>query len=546
MIKASKINHYGEDRLKLDFPYDLSVINQVRKIPGARWSSTRRAWHIPYSENILNMIQSMFPDIELAPDLKIHVENKKDSISKDLQASVSQNNTKTDKHKLIRIDVTGKKILLKIPKRDEDIHFIKTLKYSRWIAKDFLWEVTNYGGNLDAITEHFKSRDPEIVIHEAFEANTGNSTRRIGKSELHIIRTKTGRMRLIFGMNHGLIKFIRKYPFKSWDSKNKWWTIPYSEIYLEEIMSYASESGISVNVEEEPIANKGLRRINESDVPNYRDCPAEMLLKLRELRYSEKTIRVYKGMFEEFINYYFKNDINKIDEPQIISFIRYLVMDRKISTSYQNQSINAIKFYYEKVLGGQRRLYFVDRPRKERTLPTVLSQEEIIMLFKSVSNIKHKCMLMLAYSAGLRRGEILRLKISDIDIERMQIKIVQSKGKKDRYTKLSQKFLETLKQYMEMYHPSDLLFEGVTGQEYSANSLQNIIKAASRKAGIQKKTTMHTLRHTFATHCLENGVDLRYIQSMLGHENTRTTEIYTHITTKGFNQIESPLDKLDI
>jgi integrase/recombinase XerD len=153
---------------------------------------------------------------------------------------------------------------------------------------------------------------------------------------------------------------------------------------------------------------------------------------------------------------------------------------------------------------------------------------------------------MLAYSAGLRLGEIIRLRLSDIDRERMQIRVIQSKGKKDRYSKLSRKFLKTFDEYCEEKHPREFVFEGVSGNAYSRNSIQNIIKAAAQKAGIKKHTTMHTLRHTFATHSLENGTDLRYIQSMLGHEDSKTTEIYTHITTKGFDQIVSPLDKLDI
>jgi integrase/recombinase XerD len=179
-------------------------------------------------------------------------------------------------------------------------------------------------------------------------------------------------------------------------------------------------------------------------------------------------------------------------------------------------------------------------------LPTVLSEEEVVKLFSCVSNIKHKTILMLAYSGGLRLGEIIRLKLKDIDRERMQIRVEQAKGKKDRYTKLSEKFLKIMDIYVKEYSPRDFLFEGATGEEYSERSVQNIIRIAVRKAGIKKKTTMHTLRHSFGTHMLENGVDLRYIQSMMGHASSKTTEIYTHITTKGFDKIKSPLDNLDI
>ncbi|MDY0216832.1 MAG: tyrosine-type recombinase/integrase [Bacteroidales bacterium] len=254
----------------------------------------------------------------------------------------------------------------------------------------------------------------------------------------------------------------------------------------------------------------------------------------------------YSAAFEEFINYYYRYEVNKIDEQMIIQFLRYLVMERKVSTSYQNQSINAIKFYYEKVLGGQRKFYFIDRPKKEKTLPTVLNEDEVKRLFANVDNIKHKCILMLAYSSGLRLGEIVRLRLVDIDRERMQIKVEQSKGKKDRYTKLAVKFLVILDQYLAQYKPKEFVFEGAKGGEYSPSSIQNTIKAVSKRANIEKNVTMHTLRHTFGTHCLENGVDLRYIQSLMGHESSRTTEIYTHVTTKGFDNIKSPLDNLDI
>jgi site-specific recombinase XerD len=156
---------------------------------------------------------------------------------------------------------------------------------------------------------------------------------------------------------------------------------------------------------------------------------------------------------------------------------------------------------------------------------------------------------MTIYSAGLRIGEAINLKIKDIDSQRMQIRIEQAKGKKDRYTLLSPKTLDILRHYFKEYHPQKWLFEGQTaGEKYSVRSIQNIFGAAVEKAGIKKDVSVHTLRHSFATHLLENGTDLRYIQSLLGHESSKTTEIYTHVTvtTKGFDQIKSPLDKLDI
>lgn len=308
----------------------------------------------------------------------------------------------------------------------------------------------------------------------------------------------------------------------------------------------ALETGLKVTYEEEPAGSSGVKRISAYDIPNYRQCPLEMILQMKEKRYSERTITVYAGMFTEFINYFHKYDIDTINEAQIKTFLRYLVMERKVSTSYQNQAINAIKFYYEKVLPGQRKFYFVERPNREITLPVVFNEEEVVRLLGCVSNIKHKCMLMLAYSAGLRLGEIVRLKLSDIDRGRMQIRVEEGKGRKDRYTKLSARFLLTYDKYLEEHKPEVYVFNGAKGGIYSESSVQNMMSTTLKKAGITKDASIKTLRHTFATHSLEHGVDLRYIQSMMGHSSSKTTEIYTHITTKGFDQIKSPMDNLDI
>jgi site-specific recombinase XerD len=271
-----------------------------------------------------------------------------------------------------------------------------------------------------------------------------------------------------------------------------------------------------------------------------------MFDKLTELRYSENTIKTYSSLFEELINHYPTDDIDQIDEVKIIAFCRYLVTDRKVSASYQNQAINAIKFYYERVLGSKRKFYFLERPNKEKALPVVLSTEEVKRILDATENLKHKTILAVIYSAGLRISECINLKIKDIDSQRMQIRISQSKGKKDRYTLLSKKTLVLLRNYFKEYKPKNFLFESPTLEQYSASSIQAVFRAACAKAKISKKATVHTLRHSFATHLLENGTDLRYIQSLLGHESSKTTEIYTHITTKGFDLIKSPLDNLDI
>jgi integrase/recombinase XerD len=547
MIRTSRIFHRGEDRLKLEFPYNTFVAGQIKQLPHAAWSQTHKAWHIPFTEEAIGGLLKIFPETEIncSTESKPVIENLPPATSPAASSIVSTQSTFDDR-KRIKIEVIGRKIILKLPKNDADIKFINSLKYSRWDSRMFCWEIPNYPGNLDMLKDYFASRIDELKVHEKFDVSTHNETYTIGNNELLIIKTRAGRLKLIFGYQNALRLQIKKYPYCSWDAKNKWWTIPFSDLYLNEIQTLALETGIKVTYEEEAAGSSGVKRITAYDIPNYRQCPLEMILQMKEKRYSERTIKVYTGMFTEFINYYHKFDIDTINEAQIISFLRYLVMERKVSTSYQNQAINAVKFYYEKVLKGQRKFYFVDRPNREITLPVVFNEEEVIRLLSSVSNIKHKCMLMLAYSAGLRLGEIVRLKLSDIDRERMQIRVEEGKGRKDRYTKLSARFLVTYDKYLEEYKPVEYVFNGAKGGLYSESSVQTMMSTTLKKAGITKDASIKTLRHTFATHSLECGVDLRYIQSMMGHASSKTTEIYTHITTKGFDQIKSPMDNLDI
>jgi len=217
---------------------------------------------------------------------------------------------------------------------------------------------------------------------------------------------------------------------------------------------------------------------------------------------------------------------------------------KKASISTQNQAINAIKFYLEHVQGGVRKVYYTERPRKESKLPTVLSEQEVKDLFHHTKNIKHKAILFLIYSAGLRMSEVLHLTWKDLDISRGVIHIRDGKGKKDRITILSTLAHNYLQHYQTIFKPMHWIFEGIPGQPYSARSINNIIKRSSRFAGIKKNISAHTLRHSFATHLLESGTDLRYIQTLLGHESSRTTERYTHVTKRGFEKLKSPLDNL--
>lgn len=535
-MNVTKITFNGEFRIRVDFPYNQGTIVKIKGINDARWSRSLKAWHIPYRKESFDQLKGLFPEVEYPGR---HNTGETDQVGGLAEKGLSKTG--------IRIEVLGRQILIRMPKDQTDITFIRGIKYSRWDGKQFFWVVPYYSGNLELIREYFGSRIKELIMHEEGSiCNQDDSVRAIKRNELLIIRTNHGRLKLIFAYNLALSNYIKKMPYFVWDMKNEWWTIPWSERFLEEIRDLAKRLGLEVIYEEEKQPDKGIRRLTPVDIPNYKSCPKEYRNKLIELRYSRNTVRTYCSMFEEFLNFHHKEELRELDERMVMAFLQYLVMERKVSSSYQNQAINAIKFYYEKMLCLPRKIYRLERPRREKKLPLVLNEEEISHVIKLTKNIKHKAIIMITYSSWLRLSEVLNLKIVDIDSKRMQVFVRQSKGKKDRYTLLSKKALPVLRTYLREHKPKEWLFEGVRGEQYSRSSIESLISKAYKRAGITKSVSVHTLRHCFGTHLLENGTDLRYIQALMGHSSSKTTEIYTHITTKGFNQIENPLDKLNI
>lgn len=280
---------------------------------------------------------------------------------------------------------------------------------------------------------------------------------------------------------------------------------------------------------------------NRSKTTSYKYVPEEYLTKLELKRYALNTCKTYIIHFEKFINHYYDKDIVTLSEEEVRSYLQHLINQNK-SNSYLNQAINSIKFYYEVVMGMPNRFYSIERPRKQQQLPKVISKEEIIAMLEHTSNIKHRCIIGLLYSAGLRRSELLNLKLADIDSKRMLIFIRNSKNNKDRYSLLSQTILKDLRNYYKQWKPKQYLFEGALGSKYSAESVAKIVRRASAKSGILRKITPQMLRHSFATHLLEDGTDIRYIQTLLGHSSTKTTEIYTQVALKNFKSIRNPLD----
>lgn len=341
----------------------------------------------------------------------------------------------------------------------------------------------------------------------------------------------------------GILPIIKQQPDVSYTRTHQCWYILYSEKNLHTIRAVLEHiSPVKViDNQEQSLPASLFDAVSE---PILIVLPKEYEETLRKLRYSESTLNNYVIQFRKFLEYIYPATAEDIVPEQIHNYLLHLVDHKKVSVSTQNTAINALKFYLEQVRKDQRQVYYIDRPRKPTQLPTVLSQEELAALISKIKNLKHRTLICLIYATGLRISEVLALKPADIDVHRMMVIVRGGKGNKDRITVLSQVALAMLKSYLPTYNPRVYLFEGPEGKEYSARSVNAIIKRASDAAGILKNVSAHTLRHSFATHLLERGTDLRYIQTLLGHENSKTTERYAHVTKKGFEQLMSPLDYL--
>lgn len=375
-----------------------------------------------------------------------------------------------------------------------------------------------------------------------------------GTEKILLQRTNHGNRDVVcirFPYNKEIIRAIKHIPGALWSQTMRCWYISSDRFNLSDlrkeigVLATIDISQIQSEKSEiiiDPIQKKEV--LIETGTPGNHSLPKGYIEALLQKKYSNNTINIYKKYFRDFQLYFEGRSLEDIEKDEINSYILELITGKNISDSQQNQRINAIKFYYEKVLGMDKRFYDILRPRKESTLPDILSKDEISDMLMVTDNLKHKSIIATLYSCGLRRSELLNLKFRDIDSKRMLVKIREGKGRVDRYAQLAVSTLGLLRVYYRSYRPSEWLFEGRPGNQYSAESVVKVVRNAAMRAGINKRVTPHVLRHSFATHHLEQGTDLRYIQSFLGHKSSKTTERYTHVSKTNFSNFKNPIDGL--
>ncbi len=336
-----------------------------------------------------------------------------------------------------------------------------------------------------------------------------------------------------------LIEILKTKLNAHWSATKKCWYLPISQFNLNKAFE-AFKSIAWLDLKNLPhTSNEDKYQIDTQQEKER----FEKWLKFR--RYSPNTIKTYTDALVVFLSYFDYKPVSELTNDDVVLFVNQYILKRKYSFSYQNQIVNALKLYFREIRKSKIEVEGLQRPRREHKLPNVLSMDEVKAILQAPTNVKHRTMLSLIYACGLRRSELLNLKIEDVDSKRHMLIIRNAKGYKDRQVPISDKTIEMLREYYKMYRPNVWLFEGQKeGEKYSEQSLQSVLKQAVSKSNIRKPVTLHWLRHSYATHLLESGTDLRFIQELLGHKSSKTTEIYTHVTEKSLQKIISPFDYL--
>jgi site-specific recombinase XerD len=348
---------------------------------------------------------------------------------------------------------------------------------------------------------------------------------------------------LYFGFDNQLADICRKLGAR-WSQSSKCWYLPNTPANYKGLFP-AFKDVAWLNLENtraqtylqpKPLLPKA--------APLQNFLPPAYVAKLERMRYSPNTIASYSFLFNEFLNHIAPVSLADFTEEHIRNYQDWLVKTKKVSHSTQNSAINAIKFYLEKVAGGERKTYYVERPRKEKKLPIILSEEEVLRIFSATPNPKHRLTFAMLYSTGMRVGEIINLRVQDVDLDRNLVHVKGAKGKKDRITIISQALKPVIETYYQHYKPNYWFLEGPGRTKYTAGSIRQSLFRSVKAANISKHVTPHTFRHSFATHLLERGTDTRYIQELLGHSSPETTAIYAQVSNKSLQNVRNPLDAI--
>jgi integrase/recombinase XerD len=358
---------------------------------------------------------------------------------------------------------------------------------------------------------------------------------------------------LQMGRDAELHDIVRGMPGRRWSKTNKCWYFVYGATLRDDLLrafrgkaclefSGLGRSGEVHSVKAPDVHSGGLL----GDLDDLQKDKVEQFKRwMLSKRYSASTIGTYTEALVIFLRYCYEKPLSEIRNEDLITFNNDYILKNKLSSSYQNQIVNAIKLFFGNMEHRKMDPDLIHRPKRQHVLPNVLSKEEVKALLEQCRNLKHRTMLSIIYSAGLRCGELINLRLRDVEMDRQLIMIRSGKGNRDRVVPLSPKIKALVETYIKEYRPREYVFEGwKNNPQYDVRSLQQVLKQAVQRAGIKKPVSLHWLRHSYATHLLDTGTHLRYIQQLLGHKSSRTTDIYTHVSSRRLEHVRSPFDDL--
>jgi site-specific recombinase XerD len=569
MVKVEKIFHKGNFQIAIYFGFSEELTSKARGI-GASWSQTNKCWFVLYNKENYNLIKHTFDDIEIIYD-KNDQRHTEPAVVQQENAHIAEviseiQLTKEAEHKgenpefaskIVYIGTTGKYWLLKVPYIGGITPKLMDIKGVYWNKNQkafFVLRHINVKIKVEALLGI-----GEIFPREYFNLAVDTLNRNTF-IELNEYPTDKKWMVLSCPPIPYLIEQVKRWEGSRYSKANEAYLLSATPAMLENLQKLSAELNIPIHnmLSDKYISKYKATNKKRSELQSLRENLLKqvppmahtntlaMIDYLLAQNYSANTIRNYVSAFNLFLRINHYQNPDTLTEMQIVKHLAGMT-EKGLSPSSLNMVINALLYYFRTVLKLNAFEIRIPRPRREHHLPTVLTMEECFQIFSHVDNPKHKLLLLIGYGAGLRRSEIVSLKWEDILFEEHKIHVKQTKGNKDRIVMLPYSIVAYLANYRALYPSDDWVFAGqYKGEALSARTVQQVMKNAVNKAGLEKRATVHTLRHSFATHLLESGTDVRYIQQLLGHSSIKTTMIYTHITPTAVKKIVSPLDNLAI
>lgn len=573
-IRIQKLWHRGSYQIAVHIDWkDQKARNSIHRL-GAKYSKTHRCWYLPYQSKAYQALKSNFEEIEILSDPlvekpvqpKATPERRDENLPIAQQRELPSQTKKSDdlahkseskqidpRLKLEVLSDVGKYWVLKIRYVERYVKALKAVKGVYWNQNQKVYMILRHADvkqKVEAIfgttlfPENFYYRDPSMSDLK-LEVSPYEADQRF------MLIRHSGDFRVS--------DVLRRLANCRYSKNQGGYLVPATPKHLETLKLLLSEFDPKIiwHVDHGYISPKKALKSKSMELIKTKQSLLEMIPEhateyleelvnmLMAMNYSPKTIKSYSGAFICFLRSQAYADPKTLDRKQIIKYLASLT-ELGLKSSSGHMIVNALKYYYKHVLEwNDTELWNIPRPKKEKTLPKVLSMEECQRILQAVEQPKHKLILLIAYGSGLRVSEICNLEWEHLDFDGHRIKIVEGKGKKDRYVMLPYATLRYFEIYRGMYQTAKYVFEGqIKGEPYSTSSCGAIMRRAVEKAKIGKKMGIHTLRHSFATHLLEGGTDIRFIQKLLGHSSIKTTTVYTHVSQRKKDQIESPLDRL--